>query len=67
MLTCEQCRAAFLVYYEATRLVYSPIEVADKEMAQVALHLSQCDTCYAEYEVLVLFAELGERDEMIDN
>ena len=35
-------------------------------MAQVAFHLSQCDTCYEEYEVLLLLAELEERDEMVD-
>jgi len=42
------------------------MEIADKEMAQVAIHLSQCDRCYEEYEVLLLLAELEARDEMID-
>ena len=66
VLTCEQCRASFPAYYEATRPVYPLMEMADKEMAQVALHLSQCDRCYEEYEELILLAELEERDEMID-
>lgn len=66
MLTCEQCHAAFPVFYEATRLAYPLLEVADKEMAQVAFHLGQSDTCHAEYEVLLLLTELEERDEMVD-
>ncbi len=66
-LTCEQCRATFPTYYEATRPVFPLIEMTDKEMAQVALHLGQCVTCHEEYEVLLLLAELEERDEMVDS
>ena len=65
-LTCDQCRAEFPAYYEATRPAYPLVEMADKEMAQVAFHLSQCDKCHEEYEVLLLLAELEERDEMVD-
>lgn len=65
-LTCDQCRATFPTYYEATRPAYPLVEMADKEMARVAFHLSQCDTCHEEYEVLLLLAELEERDEMVD-
>ena len=36
-------------YYEATRPVYSLVEMADKEMAQVAFHLGQCDTCMVDH------------------
>ena len=63
---CEQCRAALPEYYEATRPEYTLVEMSAKEMAQVAFHLSQCDVCREEYEVLLLLAELEERDEMID-
>ena len=42
------------------------MEMAEKETAQVAFHLGQCDRCHEEYEVLLLLAELEERDEMVD-
>ncbi|MGI9061391.1 MAG: hypothetical protein ACR2H5_22750 [Ktedonobacteraceae bacterium] len=54
-------------YYEATHPVYPLVEMADKEMAQVAFHLGHCDTYHEEYEVLLLLADLAERDEMVDH
>jgi hypothetical protein len=61
-LTCEQCRSHFPNYYEATRPEYPLVQMPDNEIAQVAFHLSHCADCQEEYEVLVLLAELEERD-----
>jgi hypothetical protein len=65
VLTCEQCRTRFPHYYEATRSEYSLVEMAEIEIAEVAIHLGQCVDCHAEYEELVLLWELEERNEMV--
>ena len=65
VLTCEQCRARFPCYYEATRPEYSLVAMAEIEIAEVAVHLGQCVDCHEEYEELVLLWELEERDEMV--
>ncbi len=63
MLTCEQCRARFPAYYEATRAEFPLISLPDQEIATIALHLSGCPACNEEYEELVFLSELEERDE----
>ena len=65
-LSCDQCRARFPVYYEATRPEYPLIEMEDAELAEMAFHLSHCASCHEEYEELVLLSELEERNELLD-
>ncbi len=65
-LRCEECRLRFPNYYEATRPDYPLVQMTDKEIAQVAFHLSHCVVCHEEYEVFVMLSELEERDEMFD-
>jgi len=62
-LTCDQCRARFPAYYEATRPEYPLVHMREAEMLKVVLHLGSCDACREEYEELVLLSELEERDE----
>lgn len=65
-LTCDQCRLRFPAYYEATRSEYPLVEMTDREIVEVALHLGRCSSCQEEYEELALLSELEERDEMLD-
>ena len=65
-LTCEQCRARFPAYYEATRPDYRLVEMSNLELAEVALHLGNCASCKEQYELLVLLSELEERDQLVD-
>ena len=65
-LTCEECRARFPAYYEATRPDYPLVEMSNIELAEVALHLGHCAACKEQYELLVLLSEIEERDEMVD-
>jgi|SRR5271157_5815158 len=65
-LTCEQCRARFPAYYEATRPDYPLVEMSNIELAEVALHLGYCASCKEQYEMLVLLSEIEERDEIVD-
>lgn len=65
-LTCEQCRARFPSYYEATRPDYQLVEMSNLELAEVALHLGNCASCKEQYAMLALLSELEERDEMVD-
>jgi len=62
-LTCNQCRARFPAYYEATRPEFPMVHMSDSEILKVMLHLGSCDACREEYEELVLLSELEERDE----
>lgn len=64
--SCEQYRARFPTYYEATRPEYPLAEMSDVEMASMALHLGSCAACKNQYESFVLLSELEERDEMAD-
>lgn len=66
VLTCDQCRPRFPMYYEATRPEYPLVEMSDVEITEVAVHLGGCASCFEEYEELVLLSELEERDEMIE-
>jgi hypothetical protein len=65
-LSCDQCRARFPAYYEATRPEFPLIEMEDTELAEMAFHLSHCTSCHEEYEQLVLLSELEERNELVD-
>jgi hypothetical protein len=65
-LTCEQYRARFPTYYEATRPEYPLAEMSNEEMARIALHLGTCAACRDQYDSFVLLSELEERDEMAD-
>jgi hypothetical protein len=66
MLTCEQCRAYFPSYYEATRPDFPLISLPEQKIVAIALHLSQCPVCNEEYGELVLLLELEGRDELLD-
>ena len=63
-LSCEECRARFPTYYEATRPEYPLVDMPDVEMTQVALHLGSCAACKEQYEALVLLSQLEESGEM---
>ena len=65
MLSCDQCRARFPAYYEATRPAYPLVAMPEQQIAEVARHLGDCPTCHEEYEDLVLLSELEERGELI--
>lgn len=65
MLSCDQCRARFPDYYEATRPVYPLVAMPEQQIAEVARHLGGCPTCHEEYADLVLLSELEERGELI--
>jgi hypothetical protein len=65
MLSCDQCRACFPDYYEATRPVYPLVDMPEQQIAEVARHLGGCPTCHEEYADLVLLSELEERGELI--
>lgn len=65
-LACEECRARFPDYYEATRPDYPLVEMSAVALIEVALHLGGCGACKEQYEALVLYAELEERDELTD-
>jgi hypothetical protein len=66
LLTCEQCRLLFPVYYEATRPSYPLEEMSDVELLEMVLHLRACSACREEYRVFTLLSEMEERDEIID-
>jgi len=62
MLTCDQCRAHFPAYYEATHPESPLSELPDVEITEVALHLAHCSSCGEEYDEFVLLSMLDERD-----
>jgi len=66
LLTCEQCRAYFPSYYEATRPDFPLTSLPDLVIAAIARHLASCSACNEEYEELVLLSELEERDDLLD-
>ncbi len=49
---CEQCRARFPTYYEATHPEYPLATMPAHEMAEVALHLGRCAACRDQYLAL---------------
>jgi len=65
MLSCDQCRARFPDYYEATRPIYPLVEMPELQIAEGARHLGGCPSCHEEYEELVSLSELEERHELL--
>ncbi|HKV58679.1 MAG TPA: hypothetical protein VJO32_10365 [Ktedonobacteraceae bacterium] len=61
-LTCEQCRARFPTYYEATHPDYPLATMPETEMAEVALHLGHCVACHAQYLALEQISILEEEE-----
>ena len=59
-LTCEQCRARFPGYYEATHPDHPQVTLPDMIIAGIALHLGHCRDCRQQYEALVELAEMEE-------
>ena len=59
-LTCEQCRARFPNYYEATHPEYPLATMSETAMAEVALHLGHCAACREQYTVLVQLSAMEE-------
>jgi predicted anti-sigma-YlaC factor YlaD len=60
VLSCEQCRARFPAYYEATHPEYRFIEMDEEEVREVVIHLGRCAECREEYEVLVELWKMEE-------
>lgn len=61
---CEQCRARFPTYYEATHPDYPLATMPEHEMVRVALHLGRCAACREQYLALeqVSISEENELD-----
>jgi NMD protein affecting ribosome stability and mRNA decay len=59
-LTCEQCRARFPVYYEATHPEYPLATMSETAVSEVALHLGHCAACREQYLALELISALEE-------
>jgi hypothetical protein len=60
MLTCEQCRASFPAYYEATHPDYPQVKLPYTTIARVALHLGSCAACRQQYATLRDLAKMEE-------
>lgn len=58
--TCEQCRACFPSYYEATHPDHPQVSLPDLTIAAIALHLHHCLACREEFSALVELAEMEE-------
>ena len=61
-LTCDQCRAHFPSYYEATRPECPLVTMPEADMIEVAIHLGHCTTCAEEYAVLVELWSMEENN-----
>src|SRR6202165_1061825 len=61
-LSCEQCRARFSNYYEATHPEYPLATMSEIEMAEVALHLGHCAACREQYLELEQISMMEEND-----
>lgn len=59
-LTCEECRAYFPGYYEATHPDHPQDALPDDDIALVALHLWHCRNCHEEYSALVELSVMEE-------
>jgi predicted anti-sigma-YlaC factor YlaD len=59
---CEQCRARFPTYYEATHPAYPLTTMPESEMAGVALHLGRCAACREQYLALERISILEENE-----
>jgi len=61
-LSCDECRARFPAYYDATHPEYRLTVMPDSEMAEVAVHLGHCDSCRDQYEIMVLLSKMEAED-----
>ena len=52
-LDCEGCRQRFPTYYEATHPDHRLVEMPDRELLEVALHLGSCPVCSEQWSALV--------------
>jgi len=59
---CEQCRARFPTYYEATHPEYPLATMPEHEMAEVAIHLGHCAACRDQYLALERISAYEEND-----
>ena len=59
---CEQCRARFPTYYEATHSDYPLATMPEHEMARVALHLGHCAACREQYLALEQVSRCEENE-----
>ena len=59
---CEECRARFPIYYEATHPEYPLATMPESEMAEVALHLGRCEACREQYLALERISMSEEND-----
>jgi uncharacterized protein YbaR (Trm112 family) len=62
-LSCDECRAHFPAYYEATREDHPLVKISDTDYIEVTLHLVSCAACREQYEVLLLLSEAEESGE----
>ena len=60
---CEECRARFPTYYEATHPEYPLAAMPEHEMAEVALHLGRCAACREQYLALEHIS-MGEENDL---
>jgi predicted anti-sigma-YlaC factor YlaD len=61
-LDCEECRARFPRYYEATHPEYPLALMPASEMAAVALHLGHCTACREQYLALEQISIIEENE-----
>jgi hypothetical protein len=66
VLNCDQCRARFPAYYEATHPEYPLVQMSEEEMREVVIHLGQCVRCQEEYEELVKLWRMEESGEAFE-
>ena len=59
-LSCEDCRARFPGYYEATHPDHPQVTLPDVAIAEVAIHLGHCHACHDQYEALRELAQIEE-------
>lgn len=59
-LPCEDCRARFPGYYEATHPDHPQVMLPDVAIAEVAIHLGHCHACHDQYEALLEVAQMEE-------
>jgi hypothetical protein len=66
VLSCDQCRARFPAYYEATHPEYPLVQMAEEQMREVVIHLGQCSRCQEEYGELVKLWRMEESGEAFE-
>lgn len=61
-VSCEQCRARFPTYYEATHPEYALASMPEHELVEVALHLGRCSACRDQYQALEQISAYEENE-----